>query len=173
MATEPSPFKEEEKSIPISRESKESSSFPSPFTSIYDEFNRMLKRFYSPFSSILSIPEFPNLNICPFIDIIDDEKEFKVEAEMPGLDEAGIKVKIQDGLLHISGVKKTSRKNEGRRYSVREITYGSYERSIPLPNTLDINNAKASFKKGMLWVTIPKKLGAEHQMRELPIEKAQ
>ncbi len=105
------------------------------------------------------------------MDIVDDKENLKIEVEMPGMGEEDIKVSIADGILTIRGEKETSKKDEGKNYVRREIGYGSYERTIPLPDSVDVEKAKASFKKGMLWVTIPKKPESVKRSRELKIEK--
>lgn len=114
---------------------------------------------------------FENLILNPSMDIVDDKENLKIEVEMPGMGEEDIKVSIADGILTIRGEKETSKKDEGKNYVRREIGYGSYERTIPLPDSVDVEKAKASFKKGMLWVTIPKKPESVKRSRELKIEK--
>lgn len=143
-----------------------------PLLSLQNELDKAM----SDLGNMFEIPysplgNFENLAITPSVDIVDDKENFKVEAEMPGIDENDIKVSIGDGLLTIKGEKTVSSKNEGKNYLMREIGYGSYERSIPLPDSVDTDKAKASFKKGMLWVQIPKKAESVRKSRDLPIEK--
>jgi HSP20 family protein len=133
-----------------------------PFLTLQEEFDKAINRMY----------DFENLNINPAIDIVDDGKTFKIEAEMPGLDEKDIKVSIEDGVLKIHGEKEVSKKDENKNYLMREIGYGRYERMISLPESADIEKAKATFKKGMLWIEIPKKADASKKSRDLKIEKA-
>jgi HSP20 family protein len=118
-----------------------------------------------------SSSQFTGITLNPSVDLVDDKDYFKVEAEMPGLDEKDIKVAIEDGILTIRGEKSISRKDEEKNYFVREITYGSYERKIALPENIETDKAKASFKKGMLWITFPKKQGSTHKTAEIKIEK--
>ena len=63
--------------------------------------------------------------------------------------------------------------NEGKKYLSREISYGNYERVISLPSTVDINKAKASFEKGMLRVTLPKKTESQGTARTIKVEHGQ
>lgn len=143
-----------------------------PFLSLQEEFEKAINRVYNLSGIGRHFPEdFDNLTMNPAIDIVDDKASFKVEAEMPGLDEKDIHVSINDGILTIRAEKEISKKDEGKNYLMREIGYGRYERMINLPESADIDKAKASFKKGMLWINIPKKGEAVKKSRDLKIEK--
>lgn len=143
-----------------------------PFMSLQAELYKAMRDLNSLFeSSNKNLSSFANLTISPAVDIVEDKDNFKVEVEMPGIGEEDIKINIADGLLTIKGEKTTSKKDEGKNYISREINYGSYERTIELPDSVDIDKAKASFKKGMIWVLIPKKAGTAKQSREIKIEK--
>lgn len=144
--------------------------FLSPFYNFQQEFEKLFQNFYRSLPT--PVKEFQNLSICPSIDIIEDENNFKVEIEMPGIDEKDIKVSINDGVLNIKATKETSRKDEDKNYIMREISYGSYERNIPLPDNADIEKAESTFKKGMLWVNMPKKAVDKSKFRELEVKKA-
>lgn len=144
-----------------------------PFLSLQQEVNRVMKEFYNMMQYPFAYPkDLETLVINPSIDMVEDDKYLKIEAEMPGMGEDDIKVSINNGILSIQGKKEISKKDEGKNYVRREIGYGSYERNIPLPDYVNVNEAKASFKKGMLWITLPKKADAENKRRDLKIEKA-
>ncbi len=154
------------KSLPVS-------SSRDPLGSLQNELDRVFNSFYNSFeSSQQAFAGFESLALNPSIDIVDDKNCFKIEAEMPGISEDNIKVSIDDGILTIKAEKKKSSKNEGKHYLMREISYGSYERNIALPESVDVSKAKASFKKGMLWVSIPKKAEASEKHRDIKVEKA-
>lgn len=155
------------KSMPIAVESRHKN----PFVTLQNELDKAMRDFYSLFATPSVFDKFEGLTINPSIDLVEDKDSFKVEAEMPGLGEEDIKVSIGDGILTIRGEKTASKQDENKNYISREINYGYYERSIALPDSADIDKAKASFKKGMLWVTIPKTAEAAKKSRELKIEK--
>ena len=106
------------------------------------------------------------------MDLVEDKDCFKLEVEMPGLDENNIKLTLNNNLLTISGEKSISRKDQDKNYIAREITYGRYERSITLPQSADLSRITASFKKGMLWVNIPKKIGSCGKEQQIKIQRA-
>lgn len=145
--------------------------------SIQREFDKVMNYFNREpgFSAFSAFPaeRFENLALHPSIDIIDDKDHFKIEVEMPGMGEADIKISISDGLLTIQGEKNISKKDEGKNYLMREIHYGRHERTVALPDSVDMSQAKASFKKGMLWVDIPKRSEVVKQSREIKVNKVE
>jgi len=152
------------KSVPLQQQKN-------PFSSIQNALARAMDEFYHAFPSPFSSTEdWESLALSPSIDIIEDKDNYKIEAEMPGMGPDDIKVSISDGLLTIVGEKTTSKKDHNKNYISREISYGSYRRSITLPDYADVSQAKASFKKGMLWVTVPKKEAAKSSTHSLKIE---
>lgn len=144
-------------------------SFPS-FNDFQQEFDNLLRNFHHSLS--IQSGEFNNVMLNPAVDIVEDDQNIKVELEMPGVDENDIKVSIDNHSLIIKANKNTSKKNEGKNYAMREISYGAYERVISLPDDADIDKAESSFKKGMLWINIPKKPADKSKIRELEIKKA-
>lgn len=147
--------------------------FASPFLSLHHEVDKAMSELTDWFGESKSLfKEFDNCKINPAIDFVEDSKCLKIEAEMPGMDEKDITLSIDNHMLTLTGDKTTSKKDKGKNYSMREINYGHYERSINLPENLDLNKAKATFKKGMLWIEIPKKLVAGSRRKTLKIEKA-
>lgn len=143
-----------------------------PFLSLQHEIDRAFRDFYDFLSpSKLNLTDFEDLTLSPSMDVVEGKDHFKIQLEMPGMDEKDIKVSLADNILTITGEKSTSHKNEDKKYISREISYGKYERSISLPTTIEANKAKASFKKGMLWVELPKKTTTETGVRDIKIEK--
>lgn len=148
-----------------------------PFSLLRTALDKAMDDFHNV-ESLLETPFFPHerhkgLSITPSVDIVNDKKIFKAEFEIPGMGKDDIKVSIADGILTIKGKKKTSRKDEGKDYVMREIAYGECERSIALPDSVDIKKAKATFKKGMLWVNIPKKPESTKECREIKIQEVE
>lgn len=144
-----------------------------PFLMLQTELDKVMRSFhiYLDFSSSTA-EVLNNLKMTPSINIVEDDENFKIEAEMPGMGEEDIKVSITNRIVTLRSEKKMSSKNEGKDFRIQEIGYGCYEREIALPDDLDIDQAKATFRKSMLWINIPKKQGAKKQSKELKIEKA-
>jgi HSP20 family protein len=106
----------------------------------------------------------------PAVDISETEKDVKVCAELPGLDEKDVTVEIDESALTIRGEKKEEKEEKGRNWYRREQSYGSFHRVVPLPASVESEKAKANFKKGVLTVTIPKRDEERASRKTIPIE---
>lgn len=144
----------------------------SPFVRLQQEMNHAMRDIYDLFDPMsANMGAFEGMRISPPIDLIETKENFKVEVEMPGMSEDDIKVSFDENRLIIEGEKTISKKNEKNDYVSREISYGRYERSVTLPFSANIEKATASFKKGMLWVIIPKKATNKLSTKNIKIEK--
>ena len=156
------------------RKQNQSENVISPFLRLQQEVNHAMSHFYDLFEPIsIDLKKFENIKLSPALDIVEDKDCFKIEAEMPGMNEKDVTVTFNDNRITIEGEKSTSKKDEKKNFVSREITYGRYERTVSLPVTADVDKAAASFKKGMLWVTIPKKTQNTISSKSIKIEKAE
>ncbi len=92
----------------------------------------------------------------PLWDVEEDDKEVRIRAEIPGIEEKDLSVTLENDILTIAGEKKEEKKEENRRYVVSERRFGSFHRSIRLPEGIDREKIEAGFKNGVLRVTIPR-----------------
>lgn len=148
-----------------------------PWRSFHDQFDRMFERFagglrvptlhnwFGPepawtFQTSFSFPK-------PAIDVTEDDKAYKITAELPGLEEKDIDVTVTGGLLTIRGEKSyekgDDKKNKERHVSER--AYGSFERAFVLPDSVDAEKIAADLAKGVLTVTLPKTAQAAKQQK--------
>ncbi|VVO18881.1 Hsp20/alpha crystallin family protein [Pseudomonas fluorescens] len=93
----------------------------------------------------------------PAVDIAEKEKSYEISAELPGLDEKNIEIKLSDSSLIIRGEKKEDREENRKGYHLSERRYGSFERVFNLPKGVDADRIEAHFSKGVLTVSLPKK----------------
>lgn len=107
--------------------------------------------------------------MTPSIDVRESEKEIVVEAELPGMDDKDVTVSLRDGILSIKGEKKSSREETKDEVHISERTYGSFQRALRVPDTVDVERVAASFDKGVLTVTMPKNAEAASRERKIPI----
>ena len=106
----------------------------------------------------------------PAVDVAESEKSYEIKAELPGMDEKDIEVKVTDGSLTIKGEKQEEREEKERDYYLQERRYGSFERSFELPESVDPDRIEASFKKGVLTVTLPKKAEAQKPAKKIEVK---
>lgn len=155
------------KNLPVYHNRNTWSLLRSEWDNLIDSFNRALNQ-----SQALLPQSFDQGNLFPAVDVVEDKHAYKIEAEMPGMGEDDVNVSIDHNTLRIKGEKSTSKQDQDKHYVNREITYGCYERTIPLPEYVDTDKATASFKKGMLWVVIPKSSDQSTSQRTIQVEKA-
>lgn len=135
------------------------------------DINRVLSAYFPDYGVMM--PAWGDfLQDIPAVDIIENGKTFKVVADLPGLDVKDIDVHTGEGLLTLTGQRHESKEEETDTYHHRETVGGYFERAIPLPASADCNKAEATLKNGLLIVSLPKKAGAEHASRKIPIKKA-
>ena len=92
----------------------------------------------------------------PIVDVSEDDNQYMIEAEMPGMNEEDIEINLENKLLVISGKKSVKKEKEGKRFTRIERSSGSFSRSFTLPSTVEAEEILASFSKGILTITIPK-----------------
>jgi len=89
-------------------------------------------------------------------EVFDDDDRVVVRVEAPGLSKDDIRLEVQDDFLVISGEKHMARERTEGRWQVAECAYGSFQRVVPLPDTVDTSKADASYRNGVLRVELPK-----------------
>jgi HSP20 family protein len=100
------------------------------------------------------------------------ETELVVEAELPGMDEKDVSVTLSSGVLTLKGKKKSEREEKKDDYHLMERSYGSFQRSFQLADTIDPDKVTATFDKGVLKVTLPKRPEAVKAEKRIPIGKS-
>jgi HSP20 family protein len=153
----------QKKSVPAKREEY------SPFGLLRQEMNRVFDNFLGGFEMEPFMGR-PLGAFSPSVDIKDSEKEIRVSAELPGMDDKDVDVSLSKDSLTIRGEKREEKEDKGKDYYRMERSYGSFSRTIPLPAEVDTDKAKAEFKKGLLTVTLPKTARAIKQTKKIPVK---
>jgi HSP20 family protein len=104
------------------------------------------------------------------VDVVESDKDVKVTAELPGVEEGDIDVRVSDGMLTISAEKKAAREAKDDGYILRERSFGRVERTLSLPEDVDPDAAQASFKDGVLTVTFTKTGQEDSESKRIPIQ---
>lgn len=140
---------------------REGSRWMNPFDEMartFDQFlqGRWMKPFWQNDERTSQMP-MPFEGHSPRVDLIDQGETLMMRAEMPGIKKDDIKLTVTEDSIMLRGETKTERKEEKEgNYYRREMSYGSFARTLPLPTTVDPEQAKASFKDGVLEVTLRK-----------------
>jgi HSP20 family protein len=108
---------------------------------------------------------------APRMDVSENEQEYRIEVELPGLDEKDITVTLQDGVLAITGERKDEKdeNDEKRGLRHRESWRGTFQRALRLPEDADEKGVSAATKAGILTVVVPKLAKPEPQVRTIPV----
>jgi HSP20 family protein len=135
----------------------------------FDEFDNFFNDFLSRKWPRLLDWDFPSglEKGFPKVDIIDHDKEIEVQAALPGVNKDDLKVTVTGQTLSIQATTSKEEKKKEERFYRREIMRGEFHRTLSLPENVDSDNAKASFKDGLLKVTIPKIEKSQHKNIEV------
>ena len=141
------------------------------FTAMRDEMDRMFERFEHGWPRWPALfrrnGDFAVLNL----DVREDTNSIVVEVELPGVDEKDVSVTLANGMLTIKGEKKHEKEEKGESYFLAERSFGSFQRAIRLPDTVDDAKIEAKFDKGVLKVTAAKKPEAVKADRKIEIKR--
>ncbi len=106
---------------------------------------------------------------APLVDISEDEQEYLIKAELPGIEKDQVKVTVENGILLITGERTSEHEEKNRKYHRVERSYGSFIRSFSLPDDADGTKVKAEFKNGVLKVHLPKDENAKPKSIEIKV----
>jgi HSP20 family protein len=147
-----------------------------PFGALRSEMDRLFDTFMGG-----GLPTFPGMftpggtrgfALTPSLDVKETDKEIVLEAELPGLKDKDISLTLQNGMLTIQGEKRLDYDEEKEDYHVMERRYGSFSRSLRVPDTVDEANVEARFENGVLKVTLPKRPESAGEQRKIEIKKS-
>jgi HSP20 family protein len=144
-----------------------------PLLAMRDEMNRLFDSFFSrtPASLLADWQGFES-GMLPNIDFSETDQEYRIAAELPGVDEKDVELTLDHNVLRIKGHKQAEKEQKDRRYYRVERSYGSFSRDIALPGEVDDSKIEASFKKGVLEIVLPKKEDASGKVKRVKINAA-
>jgi HSP20 family protein len=148
--------------------------YSDPFSALRAEMDSLFDNFMGglpAFSGMFGTSQGRSFALAPHMDVRETDKEIVVEAELPGIDDKDISLSLQDGVLTIRGEKKHEHDEENENYRMTERRYGSFQRSLRLPDTVDEDKVEANFDKGVLKVKLAKRPEAIGKQRTIPIKK--
>lgn len=104
-------------------------------------------------------------------DVSESDQALEITAELPGMDEKDVEVTLSDGLLSIKGEKKSETEEKKKDFHVSERRYGSFTRSLRVPDSVDQDKISAAFDKGVLHLTMPKRAEAKARKKKIAVTK--
>jgi HSP20 family protein len=137
-----------------------------------DEMDRIFERFENGWSRLPALMRREGAITVPELDMHENTNAIVVEAELPGVEEHDVTVTLANGVLTIRGEKRHEREDRSQNYHMAERSYGNFERSIRLPESVDDARVDAKFDKGVLRVTAAKRPEAVRAERRIEVRRA-
>lgn len=148
-----------------------------PFESLRREVDRLFDDFHpfrwhlptarSVFNAAQSGAGWP---VAPAIDLAEKDTEYEITAELPGLEQKDVEVRVSNHTLTITGEKKEEKEEKRKDYYLSERRYGSFQRSFQLPDGVDAEKIDATFAKGVLTIKLPKTAAAQKAEKSIEIK---
>ncbi len=163
--------KRREAKAPVGREERRD-----PFLAFRDRMDRLMDDFFGGFDIwpvnrwAINPFEWRMGAFVPTLDVKDENDQIRIEAELPGMAENDVEISLSGDFLTIKGEKKQEVEEKEKSYYRTERSYGSFERTIPLPVEVDRDKVEAHFKKGVLEITLPKTKEAAAATKKIPIK---
>jgi len=127
------------------------------FASLQDRINRVFRESYSGSQD----DSLTTSSFAPAVDVYEDEHQVTLKIEVPGIDEKDIDVRVENQTLTVHGERKIEKEEKEENFRRVERQYGSFTRTFTLPQTVDTENISATYDKGVLKITLPKKAEAK------------
>jgi HSP20 family protein len=150
-----------------------------PFEALRREVDRLFDDFGDdfwrrPFRSLAGLEKgWAQKSVAaPAADVVETDKAYEITAEMPGIDQKNIEVNVASGRITIKGEKEEETEEKKKDFYVSERRYGSFERYFGLPEGVDADKIEATFKNGVLKVTLPKTAEAQKAAKKIEVKAA-
>lgn len=164
------PWKRRKGDQALQRHTEEGNPYAQLHRQIDDLFERFFHGWELPFESPMpsTLGGSGGMSV-PAVDVTETDDELQVTADLPGMTEKEIEVTLDEQSLTLRGEKRMDREEKKRNWHVSERSYGSFQRTIPLPSGLDTSKIRANFKNGVLMVRLPKTQDAKARRRTIQI----
>lgn len=173
-----------ETKVPVTTEKsgKEPAGVFAPLENLRREIDRVFENFHPgawrfPFGRHgpdvdISWPREVTFGLAPAMDVAETDTAYEVTAELPGLEQKDVEIKLSNGTLTIKGEKSEEKEEREKDYYLSERRYGSFMRSMRVPEGVDVDKVEATLAKGVLTVRLPKTAEAKGSEKKITIKAA-
>jgi HSP20 family protein len=144
------------------------------WSSFRNEMDRLFDRFDGGLRGFLDMPAPSGMQTfefgAPAVDLEEDDKAYRITAELPGLDEKQIEVSVSEDTLTLKGEKRQERQEKEKNHYLSERSYGAFQRTFRLPVGVDREKIAATMSKGVLTLVLPKTAEAQQQTRKIEVK---
>lgn len=158
-------------------------SAPAPAADPWRSFRSEMDRLFDRFSGSFGMPSLHRMFdwepavssqssfsfAAPSVDVSEEDKAFKITAELPGLETKDVDISVTGDMLVIKGEKKQESEKKEENYYMSERSYGSFQRSFALPEEIDRDKIAADLAKGVLTITLPKMAEAQKRAQKIKV----
>lgn len=141
------------------------------FSEMQDRLNDVIENFFSNVPGNLSTIAESSSFLMPLMNVSENDKHVTVKVELPGINEKDITIESVSNQLIIKGHRKEDKEEKETNYYMRESSYGNFLRTVSLPFEIDISKSTATFKDGILRISIEKPKGTLSGTKTIPIQK--
>jgi|SRR5271166_2415195 len=159
---------------------------PARMPDVWQSFRSDMDRLFDRFAGGFGLPSFrrgfdvepawrseSSVSLAaPAVDVTEDDKAYKITAELPGLEQKDIDITVSGDMLTLKGEKRYEKEEKDQNRYVSERAYGSFQRSFALPEGVDREKIAADLSKGVLTVTLPKTAQAQKQQNKIDVKAA-
>jgi len=138
------------------------------FATLQDRINRVFRDSYTAGQD----DSLTTSSFAPAVDVYEDEHKVALKIEVPGIEEKDIDVRVENNTLTVHGERKIEKEEKEENYRRVERQYGSFTRTFNLPTTVDTENVSANYDKGVLKITLPKKVEAKPKQIKVNVGSA-
>ena len=135
-------------------------------------FQRDLNSLFEDFFHGGGLDFSSDFHFAPQMDVSETEKDIIVKADVPGVEEGDLDISLSNDLLTVKGEKKLEKEEKDKNFYRMERSYGSFQRCIQLPAKVMEDKVEASFKNGVLTITLPKSKEAEKNVKKIEVKKS-
>jgi HSP20 family protein len=154
---------------------KSTASAPQRHNTLFDvmraDMDRLFERFESGWPRLPAALRGATDMLVPELDVCDEGKQLVIETDLPGVDEKDVTVTLANSVLTIKGQKKAEHEEKNGNYYMAERSFGSFERSLRLPDVIDDSKVEACFNNGVLKIIVQKKPEAVVAEKKIEIKK--
>jgi len=133
-----------------------------------NQFDRFLREAFAP---AFGASEASTRTWAPPVDIYEDGDNLVLKAELPGINPEEVEIRVEDNTLYLKGERKFEKEVKEQSYHRVERSYGAFTRTFSLPNSIDADKVSASYKDGVLTLTMPKKEEAKPKTIKIEVSK--
>jgi HSP20 family protein len=138
-----------------------------------EDFDRMLTEWPAFGAGRMIAPIFGRAAMMPSVDVWETDSDVMIRADLPGVEPDNVEIFTTEDAVRIRGEMRKEEEQKERGFYRVERCYGIFDRTVPLPTEIQADQAKATFRNGVLEITLPKTQQAKEKMRKVPIESEQ